>query len=399
MRRHFDRAFLDLPDALVRRALGRSHWPPYSLRAFVGGAQGFDQVGHWFLKELARLQLFRRQTRILDIGCGCGRLAYALATNAELTELSVSYAGMDIDEANVDWCREHITPINSRFQFQHADIHNPSYNPQGNVAPESYLFPDPASSFELILLTSVCTHLLKDGLRNYLAEVSRLLAPGGVAYASFFLYHPLADAPAGIDRHGIGFKFRRDHHAVNREDYPTNAVAYAEDFIRTTAANYGLAVIEPIYYGSQDIVLFTKLPKATEQPELLEGWHSLESNSWRWTERVFAVRLAIPAAGSRTLRFRFTLPQAILPQGRPLRLSATANGVSLPTGEYSAPGEHLYVQPLDTPAGQRHLTLRFELDQAYDASPADQRELGLQVAFHTDREPLSRDLQPFLLSL
>ncbi len=224
LRRRLDRLFLDLPDALFRRAVGRRHWPPYSLRTFVGGARGFEDAGKWFANELWRLGLLGRGTRILDIGCGCGRVAYALATDERLRELDMQYTGMDVDAACVAWCRTDITPKNQRFDFYHADCGNPSYNPAGAETAGVCAFPHPAASFDLVLLTSVFTHLLGPDLRHYLAEVSRLLAPGGVAYATMFLYDSSADAAAGMSRHGIRFPVARQHHAVNRQDFPTGCL-------------------------------------------------------------------------------------------------------------------------------------------------------------------------------
>jgi hypothetical protein len=85
----------------------------------------------------------------------------------------------------------------------------------------------------VILLTSVLTHVLEDELRHYLQEVFRLLLPGGVAYASIFLYQTEAEATAGKERHGIAFPFPKAHCKLSREDFPTNAVAYDEAFVRS----------------------------------------------------------------------------------------------------------------------------------------------------------------------
>jgi SAM-dependent methyltransferase len=71
------------------------------------------------------------------------------------------------------------------FRFYSVDVSNSSYNPKGST--EKFRFPHGAESFDLIVATSVFTHLLPVGLENDLAEAARMLAPGGVLYASFLL--------------------------------------------------------------------------------------------------------------------------------------------------------------------------------------------------------------------
>lgn len=391
VRKRLERLLLDLPDAAWRRATGRGHWPPYSLRAFVGGARDFDQAGRWFAGELARLGLLTRETRLLDVGCGCGRLAYPLATDEPLRELGIRYQGMDIDPAAVRWCRRHITPRNPGFRFDHADVYNRSYHPRGARRAEEYAFPYPDASFDLILLTSVFTHLLEPELRNYLSEVSRLLAPGGVAYASFFLFNTAAEAAEGSPRHGIRFPFARGNAACNREDFEENAVAYPEPFIRDTAAALALGVVEPVAYGTQDIVIFEK--QSVAEPRLGSGWHALEEGRWRWTERVFEVALPPLPEQPWELRFRFFQPDAAVGVRR---LTAWAQGEPLASAVCDGSGEYLLAIRLDTLAGSRDAVLRFELDQAIPGSSGDTRELGVQVAFHAP-PPLQRRLQPFVL--
>lgn len=257
-RRWLDRLFLDAPDYAFRIVTGRSHWPPYSLRSFVGGAQRFDEVGRWFLGEFKSLGLFTLGARVLDIGCGCGRLAYTLAADETLRKLRINYVGMDVDQASVRWCQRHITPLNPLFTFYRADCYNSSYNPRGTIAAADYRFPHDDSSFEVLLLTSVLTHVMEEELRHYLQEAFRVLAPGGVAYASFFLYQDAAEVTFGLDRHGIAFPFAKSHHALNREDFPTNAVAYQETFVRSVIEEVGLRLIKPPQYGAQDLLLLQR---------------------------------------------------------------------------------------------------------------------------------------------
>ena len=255
-RRWLDRLFLDVPDFVARAFTHRRHWPPYSLRAFVGGARGFDQVGTWFVAELKGLGLFSHGTQILDVGCG--RLAYALATDAALRDLQIAYTGMDVDRASIRWCTRSISPRNARFSFYHADCYSASYNPGGKIAAASYRFPHADASFQLILLTSICTHVLERDLPHYIEELARLLAPGGVAYVTFFLYDTPEAVTSGSARHGIAFPFVHGNSAVNRQDYPTNAVAYDEAFVRELVGRVGLRVIEPTRYGVQDVLLLTR---------------------------------------------------------------------------------------------------------------------------------------------
>jgi hypothetical protein len=119
------------------------------------------------------------------------------------------------------------------------------------------------------------------------------------------------------------------------------------------------------------------------------GWHAMEDSSWRWTERVFSVLLK-PTASATTLRFRFTTIG-------PVRIQAAVNGTCLPGCEYSSSGEHTYIQPIPRFTSD-HVSIRFELDKALEPSPADRRELGVQVKFWSYDTPVPRALSPITVS-
>jgi hypothetical protein len=119
------------------------------------------------------------------------------------------------------------------------------------------------------------------------------------------------------------------------------------------------------------------------------GWHAMEDSSWRWTERIFSVLLK-PTASAKTLRFRFTIPEAL----GPVRIHATANGTSLPVREYPSLGEHTYIQPIPPLT----TSIRFEFNKALEPSPADLRELGVQVKFWSYETPTPRALTPISVS-
>jgi 2-polyprenyl-3-methyl-5-hydroxy-6-metoxy-1,4-benzoquinol methylase len=143
----------------------------------------------------------------------------------------------------------------------------------------------------------------------------------------------------------------------------------------------------------------SKLADPWLDADLDGGWHAMEDDSWRWTERVFAVWLAWGAdVGSHTLRFRFTLPDEIVKKLGPVRLQAAVNGACLAGCEYGSPGEHTYTQPIPSAAltGER-VSIRFELDKALGPPESDGRELGVQVKFWSYDDPLPQALSPITI--
>jgi tRNA (mo5U34)-methyltransferase len=132
-------------------------------------------------------------------------------------------------------------------------------------------------------------------------------------------------------------------------------------------------------------------PWAGAYADLESGWHPMENGSWRWTERVFSV--TIKGAPS-ILRFRFRLHESIFSAIGAVRLQAIVNSEALPACEYDSPGEHIYEGRLPR---DLDLTIRFELDKAFGPTPADRRELGLQVVFWSYDGPSPRPLNPIAL--
>jgi SAM-dependent methyltransferase len=261
------------------------------------------------------------------------------------------------------------------------------------MAASSYHFPHRDASFDLILLTSVFTHVLPDELTQYLSEIARLLAPDGVAYASFFLYGSQS-ATDLAGRHPLKFTFAHEGYSVSREDFPANAVAFEEAFLSQALRQAGLRLIGAPRYGGQDLILITRDENAGSL-HLMNGWHELERERWRWTERVFAVRMPHRPAPAAILRFRFTIADAVHKTAGIVKIKASVNDVALQTSEFTTPGEHLYVQDVPDAALQPDGSplVRFELENAYRTG-SDQRELGVQVSFWATCNDARRALHP-----
>lgn len=234
-------AVADAGDRLLRRRKGLA--PPGRFRNVGGG--NFRTVGRAWVRRSRNLAGLGPDERVLDIGCGVGRVAIPLT---EYLGPEGSYRGFDVTAAWVDWCAAEITPRHPNFRFDHANVHNEKYNPRGTVDGTEYRFPYEAESFTFALAASVFTHLTLPTLDRYLAETHRVLAPGGRLLATFFL---IADdgGEAGERRATREFEHAADGYRCSDPALPELAVAYEERTVRELMSRHGLEVVEPIHRG------------------------------------------------------------------------------------------------------------------------------------------------------
>jgi SAM-dependent methyltransferase len=139
------------PDKLAQRVSGMSGLPfrTQGLRMFTDLA---DQI--------ARISL-PKSARILDWGSGCGRVTQHMI--ARLADAEV--LGCDIDDEAVRWCNQN---LGRRF---HCVSPSPPTIFEGG-------------SFDLVTACSVLTHLTAADQGRRIAEVARILKPGGYFMAS-----------------------------------------------------------------------------------------------------------------------------------------------------------------------------------------------------------------------
>ena len=218
--------------------------PPDALAHAVGGS--FRETGAEFLHHFVDIGGLEPHHRVLDVGCGVGRMAVPLM--GFLNERG-RYAGFDVVPSLVDWCQAEIAARDSRFSFQRFDLRNSTYNPTGATRAVDLRFPYDDASFDFVFLTSVFTHLLPDDLRHYLSEIARVLTPGGRCFSTFFL---LNDESLGLIRSGLSpvFRFSHLHDGYRANDaVAENAVAYREDDVRRWYSAAGLEWIGPPVYG------------------------------------------------------------------------------------------------------------------------------------------------------
>jgi SAM-dependent methyltransferase len=262
-------AVLDRWDALRYR--GGDPIPPRH-RWLVGGGD-FRTIGADFLGYFRTLGGLQPTDRVLDVGCGLGRMAIPLT---HFLSEQGSYDGFDIIPFGIEWCRAHITARHPNFQFRLADLKSLTYNPDGAGQAASYRFPYDDAAFDFVFLTSVFTHLMPEEVRQYLSECARVLRAGGTLFATWFLLNDESVADIGQGRSSVDLRHDLGECRVAFLHTPSAAVGYQERLVRQHLAERGLAVVEPIHYGSwcgrreflsfQDIVVATKASAPRRAP-------------------------------------------------------------------------------------------------------------------------------------
>ncbi len=233
------KAQLDLAVAAIRA--GRSPAPPPD-RVFVGDGD-FRAIGAEFLGYFVEVGGLTPQARVLDVGCGIGRMAAALAPYLGPTG---SYLGIDPVPDGIAWCRAAFA-AHPNFAFEHLDVENELYNPGGSVSPETMRLPADDRSVDFVILTSVLTHLRTAEAAHTLSEVGRVLAPGGRLFATAYLFEG-ARPPAPADPFPAHLRFSEPS-AEDAERWhvadlpPLAAVAFrAEPFLTRAAGALGRPV-------------------------------------------------------------------------------------------------------------------------------------------------------------
>jgi SAM-dependent methyltransferase len=237
--------------------------PPKELQKFVGG--DYKEIGVLLLSYLVDLCGLQPDEAVLDVGCGSGRVALPLT--GYLSDVG-RYAGFDISQEAIAWCKENISRSHPNFDFIVADIHNALYNPKGKHQSLDFVFPYPDASFDVVFLTSVFTHMFPPDVKHYLDEISRVLKPGGRCLSSYFLLNEESLALSAAGKGNRQFKHEMPGYRTETNKISESAIGIPETFIRDVHEEYGLKVQEPVLYGNwsgrtdffsyQDVIIAVK---------------------------------------------------------------------------------------------------------------------------------------------
>jgi SAM-dependent methyltransferase len=236
--------------------------------------EGITVIEEWFRWAEEWSMLLRvygrlgRRSRVLEIGCGLGRIAFAL----RYLLAEGAYTGFEIVREKVEFLQRAFTSAHANFAFVWADVANTYYNPNGRHRASEYVFPAADASQDLVYAASVLTHMAPENAERYVAESARVLRPGGRCLLSVFVldnYRPGVPRPSAFGSAAFAF----DHGdgagwAYVVPENPEQMTAFSEARLRAFADAAGLRVVEIVpgmwsgsheqWVGMQDLLVLER---------------------------------------------------------------------------------------------------------------------------------------------
>jgi len=233
-RRVFRRLFflpIDLTEGLLKK---RPPLVPPRGKIFVGQGD-FVEIGDTLLQHFQSLCHLQPHQRVLDVGCGIGRIARPLA--GFLNEKG-SYEGFDIVKEGIEWCNSHYATY-PNFRFHFTPLQNDLYNLSTDQKASDFHFPYGENEFDLVILTSVFTHMQPADVAHYLKEIGRVMKPGGHCFATFFIISPATEKHLDESDKPF-FPYRYGHYFLHNPRVKDANIAFRHEYLQTMIREAGL---------------------------------------------------------------------------------------------------------------------------------------------------------------
>jgi SAM-dependent methyltransferase len=235
----------DLPPAVMRfRVIGDCSIGEF----FEGGERTREALESAVLDAGKPIDVFRSA---LDFGCGCGRVVRAFRRHASFLKLHAT----DVDAEAIAWCRQHLPSAGFR------------------VNDGSPPLPYADGQFDLIWAISVFTHLDEERQFTWLAELRRILRPGGILLATvygrpswesssaFWQDQPVAFVRS-VEEHGFYFANTGADDSIFPDTFPDwyQMTWHTRDYVEREWARYfDIRLYRPQgMLGDQDLIVAEK---------------------------------------------------------------------------------------------------------------------------------------------
>ncbi len=217
----------ELPPNHLRIRIGAGN------RIFNGHVNFIEVSSRCWLTFLSR-KYCTSSSDVVELGCGCGRVARALNVPWWDSWFEGTYVGVDIDNEMIEYCRNNFPA--ERFEFILSPHKSATYSPHNldvtSTTPSDLVIAEPNSK-DFVYSLSLYTHLLEAEVIDYLQQTYRILREGGIMYMTFFCIEYVE-----LGRRWT-FQHRRGNAYVESARYPEAAVAYHEAFMTELATNCG----------------------------------------------------------------------------------------------------------------------------------------------------------------
>lgn len=232
----------------------RKSFVPPDGENFIGPGD-FEKIGLEFFGYLRQYTNIHPNAHILEVGCGMGRMAAPMTSYFN----NGSYHGFDIVEEGIQWCKEKVAPNHPRFHFQIVDIYNKLYRPNGKLKAEAFSFPYQNEQFDIVLLTSVFTHMPANEMEHYLSEICRVLKKKGQAFITVFLIDEETKELQSLGKSFLQFIFPLENCYTINEQIPESNIAFDWEFFKNAFQRHSFtleAKLNGSWSGRKDFVSF-----------------------------------------------------------------------------------------------------------------------------------------------
>lgn len=192
------------------------------------------------INDLKMFGLLNPSNKILDFGCGQGRLVNGLIyTNKYIG----TYYGIDTNLDSINWCKRFLP---SSFNFIHLNAYNARYNKKAKGLKHIPL----NGKFDLIFLNSVFSHMIIEDIEFYLSEFNRLLRDNGAIYLTAFIESNVSN----MEENPLNY--------ISESKEPLHRVRYDKTYFYKKVEEAGFSVsiflYQHIVRAKQSVLILTK---------------------------------------------------------------------------------------------------------------------------------------------